>query len=208
MNKMTQFLALWVSAGMLATGCSNSSSAQSSGVAGAQMPVTQASMKTTDQVEANPPVQDAGGNTGTSSSEDDNPYRQYQLKDLKKAKVKFDNKKVFSYWIMDTEGKRAEGMMFLQEKEVKQDEGMIFVFSLAQPLSFWMRNTYIPLDIAYLDAKGKILNTTTMNALDETGHPSSGKAKYAIEMKRGAFKRNGIKAGMVADIPLDVQSAD
>lgn len=129
--------------------------------------------------------------------------RSYPLKDLKTTKLEFNGRKITA-WIMDTPSKRSEGMMFLSEKEVKADESMIFVFPDEEPRSFWMRNTLIPLDIAYLDRRGKAVSVHTMKAFDESGMPSKGPAMYALEMKAGAFKRLGIKAGTTFKIPKDV----
>ena len=134
-----------------------------------------------------------------------NPDRIYQLKDLKTANISVAGRR-FTVWIMNTPAKRNEGMMFLKDKDVHIDQGMLFVFASPQPLSFWMRNTLIPLDIAYIDRTGKILNTPQMKALDETGVPSKGAAMYALEMKQGAFKKYGIKPGMKVTIPHTVKA--
>ncbi|MBL8311673.1 MAG: DUF192 domain-containing protein [Burkholderiales bacterium] len=75
------------------------------------------------------------------------------------------------------------------------DSGMLFVFARAEPLAFWMRNTYVPLSIAYLNDKGVILNILDMKPHDESTHPSAGPAMYALEMKQGWFKERGIVAG-------------
>ncbi|MGE0001747.1 MAG: DUF192 domain-containing protein [Fimbriimonadaceae bacterium] len=131
-------------------------------------------------------------------------YRRFQLDDLDIAEVKFEET-VIKMWVMDTDAKRAEGMMFVQDGDFKPEEGMIFVFKVAQPLSFWMRNTLVPLDIAYCDAKGVVLNTYTMRALDETSDYSSrGNAMYAIELKAGLIKKLKIHAGDKFEIPETV----
>lgn len=194
---------------LLVSGCSSPSVAQSGGESTTPMRKEATPVEETGMSRAVSNSQDAGASVGSPSpqQEEDNPYRQYQLRDLQRVKIKLAGK-VFDSWVMDTEGKRSEGMMFLRDAEVKDDDSMIFVFREPQELGFWMRNTYISLDIAYMDAKGKIITIAQMNALDETSHPSKGKAKFALEMKKGAFKRNGIKVGMVADIPLDVVAKD
>ena len=134
-----------------------------------------------------------------------NPDRIYQLKDLKTANISVAGRR-FTVWVMNTPTKRNEGMMFLKDKDVHIDQGMLFVFAAPQPLSFWMRNTLIPLDIAFIDRTGKILNTPQMKPLDETGVPSRGDAMYALEMKQGAFKKYGIKPGMKVSIPHTVKA--
>lgn len=135
-----------------------------------------------------------------------NPDRIYQLKDLKTATITAGPRKI-KVWIMDTPTKRSEGMMFLKDKDVRMDQGMLFVFASPQPMGFWMRNTLIPLDIAYVDKAGKILNIAQMKALDESNVPSKGSALYALEMKKGAFKKLGIKAGMKLGIPKAIKAS-
>jgi uncharacterized membrane protein (UPF0127 family) len=126
--------------------------------------------------------------------------RQHPLASLEKKKIAIGNKRIDVY-IADSQSKTTEGLMFISDDELADDEGMIFIFEKPAPLSFWMRNTLIPLDIAYLDESGKILNIRTMQPLDEeTKHPSAGPAKYAVEMKAGWFERNGIQAGERVDL--------
>ena len=78
---------------------------------------------------------------------------------------------------------------------LKPDQGMIFVFAQSEQLGFWMRNTFVPLSIAYIDNKGVILNIVDMKPQDEASHPSNGPAMFALEMKQGWFKERGIVAG-------------
>ena len=78
---------------------------------------------------------------------------------------------------------------------LKPDQGMIFVFAQSEPLAFWMRNTFVPLSIAYIDSKGVIVNIVDMKPQDESTHPSAGPAMFALEMKQGWFKERGIVAG-------------
>jgi len=134
-----------------------------------------------------------------------NPSRLYQLSELETTIVTIGKHKLKA-WVMDTDSKRAEGMMFLQTKELKPDSAMLFVFPDEQERSFWMQNTYVALDIAYIAKSGKIVSAKPMKALDETGVPSDGPAMYALEMQQGAFKRLGIKAGMKAIIDPKVKS--
>jgi len=62
-------------------------------------------------------------------------------------------------------------------------------------LSFWMKNTYIPLSIAFIDSEGRILNIEDMAPQTETTHWSKGPGLYALEMRKGWFAEHGIKAG-------------
>jgi uncharacterized membrane protein (UPF0127 family) len=79
------------------------------------------------------------------------------------------------------------------------DAGMLFVFPRAQRLQFWMRNTKIPLSIAFMDTKRKVLNIEDMEPFDDKKHHySKGAAIYALEMNRGWFEKHGVKPGDVA----------
>ena len=138
-----------------------------------------------------------------------NPFRRFQLKDLGKATIKIDGKHEFTAWIMDTDAKRMEGMMFLEESDFTEKNAMVFVFKDPEPLSFWMKNTKVPLDIAYV-GKDKVINTVyTMSAFDTTSNYSSRQASmYAIEFKSGLFKKLGIRPGSKVEIPATVKAKE
>ena len=85
---------------------------------------------------------------------------------------------------------------------LKPDHGMIVVYERPEPLSFWMRNTYIPLSIAFIGADGRILNIEDMRPQTDETHWSKGPALYALEMKKGWFAERGIGPGaVVAGMP-------
>ncbi len=95
--------------------------------------------------------------------------------------------------VVTTPEQRAKGLM--NRFSLQPDHGMLFVFEAPQPLSFWMRNTFIPLSIAFVDSGGKIVNIEDMKPQDESSHWSRGFALYAIEMKQGWFAAKGIGPG-------------
>lgn len=135
--------------------------------------------------------------------------RKYQLKDLQKVTLKIDGKHQLSSWVMDTNDKRAEGMMFLLESDFTEKDSMIFAFKTPQVLGFWMKNTYVPLDIAYLDGKGVVNSIYTMRAFDTvTDYSSKGPCVYALEVKAGLFKKLGVKVGSKVEIPNTVKAKD
>lgn len=78
---------------------------------------------------------------------------------------------------------------------LQPDHGMLFVFRAPRPLAFWMKDTYIPLSIAFIGADGKILNIEDMAPQTESTHLSHGPAMFALEMKKGWFAQLGIAAG-------------
>ena len=86
-----------------------------------------------------------------------------------------------------------KGLMFRNELET--DAGMLFIFPEPTQISFWMKNTNIPLSIAYVSENNEILNIEDMTPHDTNGVHSQGKAKCAIETNRGWFKTNGIEPG-------------
>lgn len=89
----------------------------------------------------------------------------------------------------------------MNRSSLAKDEGMLFIFSDERPRSFWMKNTYIALSIAFADGKGKILNLMDMKpslSITQKQFPtyeSAGPAKYALEMSQGWFHKKGIKPG-------------
>lgn len=92
-----------------------------------------------------------------------------------------------------TASERATGLMY--RFSLRPDHGMVFVFARSEPLGFWMRNTYVPLSIAFVDAGGRILNIEDMAPQTDETHWSKGPALYALEMRKGWFRERGIGSG-------------
>ena len=95
--------------------------------------------------------------------------------------------------VASTPDQRSLGLMY--RFSLPADHGMLFVFPEPQPLAFWMRNTYIPLSIAFIDAEGRILNVAEMEPRSDATHPSRGEALYALEMRKGWFAERGVAPG-------------
>ena len=94
-----------------------------------------------------------------------------------------------------TPEQRATGLM--HRFSLKPDHGMIFMSERPEPQAFWMKNTFIPLSIAFIAPDGRIINIDDMAPQDETLHWSRGPALYALEMRKGWFAERGIRAGDV-----------
>ena len=88
---------------------------------------------------------------------------------------------------------RRKGLMF--RESMPEDHGMLFIFPSERPLSFWMRNTKLPLSIAYADREGRIVRIADLEPLNERPVPSGAPSLYALEMNRGWFERNGVLEG-------------
>ena len=97
--------------------------------------------------------------------------------------------------VATTPDQRSVGLM--NRFSLQPDHGMLFVFERNEPLSFWMRNTYIPLSIAFIAPDGRIVNIEDMKPQSDESHWSRGPAMYALEMKKGWFAERGIGPGAV-----------
>lgn len=101
-------------------------------------------------------------------------------------------------------GKEKErGLMF--RERMGKDEGMLFVYEREERLVFWMKNTPLPLSIAFIDKGGRIVDIQDMEPFNLATHTSAHPATYALEMNRGWFAREGIKVGDLIKIPPTVR---
>lgn len=103
--------------------------------------------------------------------------------------------------IADNDAERQRGLM--ERTALAEDAGMLFVFGFELPRSFWMRNTLIPLSIAYIDSEGRIVDLQDMEPLDdEPPHYASAEpAQYALEVNQGFFDDNGVEVGDTVELP-------
>jgi len=88
---------------------------------------------------------------------------------------------------------RAQGLMF--RREMAQQHGMLFVFTQDAQHCMWMKNTLIPLSVAFLDEAGRIINVEEMQPQTEDNHCAKQAARYALEMNPGWFAQRGLKRG-------------
>ena len=108
--------------------------------------------------------------------------------------------------VMKKDDDRMRGMM--HRTAMGKNEGMLFVFPVQARYCMWMKNTKIPLSVAFLDEKGKIINIEDMKPETETSHCAKRAVRYALEVPRGWFKRHGIKPGFVIPGVLSYQADD
>jgi len=97
--------------------------------------------------------------------------------------------------IARTSDERSLGLM--NRFSLRPDHGMLFLFERSEPLAFWMKNTFVPLSIAFIAEDGRIVNIEDMKPQTEDSHWSKGPALYALEMKKGWFAERGIGPGAV-----------
>ena len=113
-------------------------------------------------------------------------------------------------WIADDDSRREQGLMFIEK--LPDDMGMLFVFEKLQPLSFWMKNTVMPLSIGFFDQNGVLIDIHEMkvaSSLMDLRPPTYGSrapALFALEMNAGWFSRHKIKIGSRLTAPGPVRS--
>jgi uncharacterized membrane protein (UPF0127 family) len=95
--------------------------------------------------------------------------------------------------VADRDATRAKGLMF--RERLGPNEGMLFIFEDKGRQCFWMRNTLVPLSIAFIDDDGTIANIEDMQPKTEDSHCSARPIRYALEMEQGWFGKRGLKAG-------------
>lgn len=98
-----------------------------------------------------------------------------------------------------TPEQRERGLMF--REHLGEREGMLFVFEEERMLSFWMRNTPLPLSIAFIDARGVIVHMADLVPHSERPVSSRVPARFALEVNRGAFERAGVAVGDLVILP-------
>lgn len=119
---------------------------------------------------------------------------------LETQKIKIGGKKHLTVEVAKSFSDRNKGLM--NRTELGKNSGMLFVFETPRKLSFWMKDTYIPLSIAYFD-KNRVLKeiyhmkpqSMMEKNQDLRSYPSQNPCLYALEVNRGWFKENGIKVG-------------
>lgn len=111
--------------------------------------------------------------------------------------------------IADTDERRQYGLMF--EKNLPENEGMLFVFPNPQMLGFWMKNTLIPLSIGYFDREAKLIESMEMPVLESEivsyipSYRSSKPALCALEMSKGWYKKHNVNKGAVLEVPKNIR---
>lgn len=92
---------------------------------------------------------------------------------------------------------RQQGLMF--REKMGQNEGMVFIFDAPAGVCMWMKNTLIPLSVAFIDESGKIINIEDMQPQTLDSHCAKKPVRYALEMNLGWFRQKNIKPGTVIE---------
>ncbi len=95
--------------------------------------------------------------------------------------------------VVDTPAERARGLMYRERLDA--DGGMLFVYEAPEIQAMWMKNTLIPLSVAFIDGDARIVSMADMTPRSETIHASATPALFALEVNRGWFARHGVRPG-------------
>ncbi len=90
---------------------------------------------------------------------------------------------------------QARQVGLMTRKSMAPQHGMVFVFEQDATHCMWMKNTFLPLSVAFVDAQGKVINIEDMQPQTEDNHCAAAPARFALEMNLGWFRERGIKAG-------------
>ena len=102
---------------------------------------------------------------------------------------------LYNLEVADDDRLRAKGLMFRKPGDLADNEGMFFAFPEEKKHTFWMKNTYIPLSIAYINEHGQIVSIHDMQPHDVSSVCSLAPAMYALETKQGWYQEQKIKIG-------------
>ena len=98
-------------------------------------------------------------------------------------------------WVEVAKTPEERGYGLMGRKHLGKDGGMLFIFETEDRHGFWMKNTFIPLSIAFIDKNGRIVSITDMKPLTLDSHVPPQPVLYALEMNKGWFSSRGIKVG-------------
>jgi len=112
----------------------------------------------------------------------------------------------FEVWLAETPAQQIQGLMFATPEQLAPlpdgtPRGMLFLFAGESTLSFWMRDTIVPLDLAYAKADGTIAEVHVLVPLDETRVESATPVQFALEVPAGTLADMGLGVGDTIDVP-------
>ena len=106
----------------------------------------------------------------------------------------------FAVWIAADDRSREQGLMYI--RELPPDRGMLFLFERPQPAAFWMKDTYLSLDLVFIDPAGRVLNVATdAKPLSLMPIRSSGEALAVLEVLAGTARKIGLEPGDQVELP-------
>jgi len=138
------------------------------------------------------------------------PSEPNRLNEMKSVRMTIKGRP-FQLWVADTFETQSRGLMFITAEQLAPlpdgtERGMLFVFDFSTRDSFWMKNTIVPLDIAYLSRDGTVIKTYTMAPLDDHSgkYPPGALYRYAIEVRGQLFNQLSLSPGEKLVLPAQV----
>ncbi len=118
--------------------------------------------------------------------------------------LNINNDKIVHAEVAFTQKDRTMGLMF--RDKLDKNHGMLFLYPQEKNLSFWMKNTKIPLSIAFINSSEVITQIESMTPYSLVGHTSKYKVRFALEMEEGWFRLNGITTGSNVDFSPEIRN--
>ncbi len=106
--------------------------------------------------------------------------------------------------VASTAAEHSRGLMY--RRELEADHGMLFIYDRPDRLSFWMKNTFVPLTVAFLDEDGTIVQMDDMHPQTTQSHRSKTAVRYALEVNQGWFRERGIDVGTKTQFEWNTKS--
>ena len=106
----------------------------------------------------------------------------------------------FSIEIADDPSERSAGLMFRETMD--DDHGMLFVFQQTRPVSFWMKNTPMPLDLVFIGQDGKVIEILPGESFSEASIGPTEPVRFVLELKRGTAEKTGMRGGDMLRHPV------
>lgn len=141
-------------------------------------------------------TKDPGKDPSKAPEAEEGPLNKGEPQVLDRVPLYLKNR-VIEVEVADDPLERRIGLM--HRREMPEETGMLFVYPEPQPLRFWMKDTVIPLDVAYLSDDGEVLSILEMSVAPAGGpypsYPAQASVRFALEMNAGWFQRHQIKPG-------------
>lgn len=127
-----------------------------------------------------------------------------QTRSLRRASIAIDGNPL-KVEIAATPEDRERGLMYRRELGV--NEGMLFVFPYSRPVAFWMKNTFIPLDVGYFSSEKRLIEVFSMEPDNgQKTYPSTSPVLYAVETRLGWYKKRGLKKDAPLELPFRIEA--
>ena len=131
--------------------------------------------------------------------------RTIPLSKLFKTELKVKDK-TFDVWLALNPAQQSEGLSFVNSDEISKKEGMLFIYPMNNKRTFWMKNTFIDLDIVFIKEDGRVNSVYSMLKNSKKYYHSNGNVRYVLEVKKGVLKTIPLKVGDKINLPKRISN--